>query len=107
MTPRAAAAIKAQIAANALIRPTALDEPIFGHFDYKNTFRTAIKRAGIDDYGLTPHHTTRHSALTWAGANPEATISGMMKQAGLDSAAVIEQNYLHPSLDAARAITRK
>ena len=64
-----------------------------------------LKKAGIDQYGLTPHHTTRHSAMTCAGAKPEATLSGMMKQAGMDSPTHIA-SYLHSSLDAARAITR-
>lgn len=109
LTPRAGQAIQAQIAENAKRRPAGepiiLDEQIFGRFDFRYIFKNACGKAGIDGYGLTPHHTTRHSAMTCAGAKPEATLSGMMKQAGMDSTHHIE-NYLHPSLDAARAITR-
>lgn len=125
LTPRAALAIKAQLAANAAARPggapVPLDEPIFGHFDFHQAkvrhrkkvdvedggvFGRACRKAGIDGYGLTAHHTTRHSALTAAGGKPGATLAGLMKQAGIDSARIIEEHYLHPTLEDARRVTR-
>lgn len=119
LTPRAAAAIKAQLAANAAARkpdePVPMEEPIFGHFDFHHSwderhngglFGRALAKAGIDKHGLTPHHSTRHSALTIAGQQPNATLSGMMAQSGIDSANIIEKHYLHPSLEDARRITR-
>lgn len=131
LTPRAAQAIRAQMTANAAERgpdaPVPLDEPIFGVYDFHQAkthlvrlkdgtqkrvlaggvFGRACRRAGIDGYGLTPHHSTRHSSLTIAGGKPGATLAGMMAQAGIDSAHIIEKHYLHPSIDAARRITRE
>lgn len=131
LTPRAAVAIKEQLAANAAARkpgePVPMDEPIFGHFDFHQAktqkveladgtekrmpaggvFGRACRWAKIDQHGLTPHHSTRHSALTIAGSRPNATLSGMMAQAGIDSAHIIETHYLHPSLEDARRITRQ
>jgi integrase len=129
LTPRAAAAIKAQLAANAACRkpgePVPIDEPIFGKFDFHQAktrkrvvdgkeierqdggvFGRACRKAGIDTFGLTPHHSTRHSSLTIAGGKPGATLAGLMKQAGIDSARIIEEHYLHPTLEDARRVTR-
>lgn len=130
LPPRAATAIRSQLVANAASRPEGapvpLDEPIFGRFDFhqaktqvvrlkdgtKKTvpaggvFGRACRKAGIDGHGLTAHHSTRHSALTIAGSKSTATLSGMMAQAGIDSAHIIEKHYLHPSINDARRITR-
>jgi integrase len=130
LAPRAATAIRAQLAANAAARapdaPVPLDEPIFGPFDFHQAktqvvtlkdgtkkrcpaggvFGRACRKAGIDTYGLTTHHHARHTAMTIAGGKPGATLAGMMAQAGIDTASIIEDHYLHPSLDDARRITR-
>lgn len=113
LTPRAAEAIRAELDAHE--EPIGLDEPIFGHFDFHQAwdeekkggvFGKALTLAGIDPHGLTPHHSTRRTAMTIGGQVPEASISGLMKQAGIDSASVVEV-YLKPQMKAARLITRR
>jgi hypothetical protein len=72
----------------------------------KGVFERACAHAGIDLHGLTPHHSTRHSSMTIAGSQPEATLSGLMAQSGA-GAQVIEEHYLHPRIEDARRMTRK
>lgn len=112
LTPRAAEAIHAEL--DSRQEPIGLDEPIFGHFDFHQAwgeekkggvFGRALELAGIDRHGLTPHHSTRRTALTLGGQSPDASLSGLMAQAGIDSASVVEV-YLRPQLKAARRITR-
>lgn len=123
LTPRAAEAILAEANARKLVE---LDKPVFGPFDYHQrqkqkwtdaagvehwhegggVFGRACKFAGIDRHGLVAHHSTRTTALTLAGQNPEATLSGLMAQAGIDTASIVEV-YMKPQLKAARRITRK
>ena len=111
MTPAAVEAIRAETAD---WKPIRLDKPVFGAFDFHQAFDAtrkggvfgrALALAGIDRYGLTPHHSTRHTAATIAGAKPGASLSGLMAQAGWESAQMAER-YLHPTLKAARALTR-
>lgn len=112
LTARAAEAIRAEL--DEADGPIKLDLPIFGAFDFHQAwdeerkggiFGRALTLAGIDRYGLTPHHSTRHTALTLGGQEPGATLSGLMAQAGIDTASIVGV-YLHPSLAAARRITR-
>lgn len=116
LPPRAAEAIRAELEARAGDgNPIGLDEPIFGRFDFHQAwddekkggvFGRALTLAGIDPHGLTPHHSTRRTAMTLAGESPDASLSGLMAQAGIDSASIVEV-YLKPQLKAARKITRK
>lgn len=112
LTPECAAAIRQELAERGTI---SLDESIFGRFDFHQewdaerkggVFGRALVLAGIDPYGLTPHHVTRHSAASIAGGRPGASLAGLMAQAGGDSAAMAER-YLHPSLKDARRLTRQ
>jgi hypothetical protein len=68
LTPRAAEAIRAELATRQVVDP---DAPIFGRFDFHQAwddekkgglFGRALALAGIDRHGLTAHHSTRHSA---------------------------------------------
>jgi hypothetical protein len=110
LTARAAEAIRGEIDEHD--GPIKLEAPIFGHFDFHQAedrggglFGRALAMAGIDRHGLTPHHSTRHTGLTLGGQQPGATLSGLMAQSGIDTATIVEV-YLHPSLEAARRITR-
>lgn len=120
LTPRAAEAIRAEANAQDLVE---LDSPVFGQFDFHQAWEDPEKRGGVfgralilaclwdpkkekRPHGLVAHHSTRTSALTQAGQHPEATLSGLMAQAGLDTASIVEV-YMKPQLKAARRITRR
>jgi integrase len=92
LNPRAAEALRAEMAEKSNI---ALDEPLFGPFNFHQAavrrkkedggiFGRACRLAGIDPHGLTPHHVTRHTAATLALENG-TSILGAMAQGGWDS----------------------
>ena len=107
--PKARAAIRAQLAGKVVD----LDRPIFGTFSFHQArgrthplggiFERAVELAGIDAQGLTPHHVTRHTAATIAGAQPEASLSGMMRMFRWTSPQMVAR-YLHGEMEAARAM---
>jgi integrase len=120
LTPRAAEAILLEANASGLVE---LDKPVFGPFDFHQAWSDPEKRGGVfgralilagiwdpekeaRPHGLVPHHLTRTTALTQAGQHPEATLSGLMAQAAIDTASIIE-HYMKPQLKAARRITRR
>jgi integrase len=125
LTPRAAEAIRVQIAEKYPgDKPIPLDEPVFGAFDFHQeavrkwkdvagnehqyedggVFARACRMAGIDMHGLTPHHVTRHTAATLALENG-TSILGAMAQGGWDSMQSM-QRYTHPQLQHARQAAR-
>jgi integrase len=125
LTPRAAEAIRAEIAAkSAGEEPIRLDEPVFGSFDFHQeavrkwkdvagnehqyedggVFARACRSADIDQHGLTPHHVTRHTAATLALENG-TSILGAMAQGGWDSMQSM-QRYTHAQLQHARQAAR-
>lgn len=130
LTPIAAEVLREELAEIDAARkasgaePLRLDDPIFGRYDFHQAatrkvrkggkeievedggiFGRALRLAGLDGHGLTPHHSTRHTAATLAAERPGATVAGLMAQAGWKSASMAEK-YLHPNLAAARAVTR-
>lgn len=123
LTPLALEALDAEAAAQNADRkeagkpPLGDDDPIIGYFDYHWTnkkehpgmgvFDRALALAGIPRKGLTPHHGTRHTSASIAASQPDATLSGIMKQGAWASAQIVEQTYMHPELADARRITRR
>lgn len=59
--PRAARALLDQVKAAGI---TSMDAPIFGTIDVRAAHRFAMKKTGIDPWGITAHHTTRHTGGT-------------------------------------------
>ncbi len=41
-----------------------MDEPMFGEINVRPAYEFALTTAKIDRYGVTPHHTTRHTGAT-------------------------------------------
>lgn len=100
LTPRAAEAVRAEL--GKVVDP---DRPVFGAFDYRALFLRVAALAGIDLAGLTPHHVTRRTAATLAGAKPGASLAALKAQGGWRSSSVVD-TYMRPSLEAARKVTR-
>lgn len=115
--PRVAQAIRAQLRARARAdgQAVGLDEPIFGAFDFHQSggkagggvFWRAVAAAKIKDHvGLTPHHVTRHTTATLAGARKGASLAELMA-IGRWRSPQMAARYLHPSVqDARRALRR-
>lgn len=99
--PKAAAAVRAQFRARGRIDP---DAPLWTEASHRRAWRTAILAAKVDPYGLTPHHTARHTRLTQIGARGE--LLAVMSQAGHMSPQTA-QKYLHASLEHARRGNRR
>jgi integrase len=99
MPPQAAQAIREQIAAKGNIDR---GEPIFGPVNHKRTWWTAVRKAGVDRYGLTAHHSARHTCLTELGANggPTALLAVMAQARHKDPKT--SQKYVHTGLHLAK-----
>ncbi len=99
--PRAAEAMKAQMAARGSIDPR---KPIFGELDLRRAWKWALAKAGIERQGpggvLVTHHSTRHTGATMLseGGDREA-----LKKAGRWSSEVVD-DYIHCDLERARAL---
>lgn len=120
LTPIAAAAVLEEVEAREkeLGRKLGADEPVFGHFDFHQTwdkekrgglFGRATALAGLWNpetelrpAGMDPHHSTRRSSATIAARNGASGVQ-MMAQGLWKSLQVLEESYLRPMLGDARA----
>ena len=100
--PKVAAALKEELAERGSLKQ---DEPIFGTFDCKKAFRKAITEAKVDPYGLTAHHSARHTCATLAAesTNDVMTIQAVGRWKSLQMA----QRYTHPDGKRSRAALRR
>jgi hypothetical protein len=53
-----------------------LDEPIFGEINVRPAYAWALEEAEIDAYGVTAHHTTRHTGATSGSWRAHARFMG-------------------------------
>lgn len=98
MHPRAAAALRAELASRGKVDR---DAPLFGKHDARPAYRYALEtaRPRIDPRGLVPHHMTRHTGATMVGESTTDLLEIMAAMRVRSPA--IAQRYLH--VDARRA----
>lgn len=82
------------------------DAPVFGGFDVRKAWRAALKRARVDAYGLTPHHSARHTFGTLIAQISKGDVTAVQAAGRWRSLAMV-QRYVHSSAARARAAMRR
>jgi hypothetical protein len=78
-----------------------LDEPIFGEINVRPAYEWALTTAKIDAYGVTPHHTTRHTSATILAEL--TTDREALKHAGRWRSNIVD-DYIHSDAERARPL---
>lgn len=102
--PRARAALEQQMEA-AKFKARDKDRPIFGKINVRPAHDYALAKTKIDPWGVTPHHTTRHTGgtiLAKATTDREA-----LKKAGRWRSDQSIESYIHVDAEHARPLFAK
>jgi integrase len=101
--PKARQAIRQEAASREVAE---LDQPVFGGFDIRKAWARALTAAKVDKYGLTAHHSARHTFGTLLGQYSRGDVTAVMAGGRWRSLAMA-QRYVHASAERARATIKR
>lgn len=82
------------------------DKPVFGGFDMRKSWRAALTRAKVDNYGLTPHHSARHTFGTLVAQLSGGDVTAVQAAGRWRSLAMVAK-YVHANAARARAAMKR
>jgi integrase len=101
--PEVSRAVRAEAAANG-VRDR--DVPVFGGFDLRKAWKRAIRRARVDAFGTTAHHTARHTFGTIVAQLSRGDVTAVQSAMRHRSLAMTSR-YVHADAARARAVVKK